>query len=50
MEEEFFAGWRLPKKHSQANGIFRRLEYYGWIEVETDKSYVQSVNFKNMLK
>lgn len=30
----------------KANGILRRLENYGWIEIETDKSYVQRVNFK----
>ena len=30
----------------KANWMLRRLEYYGWIEVETDKSYVQRVNFK----
>lgn len=29
----------------KANGILRRLENYGWIEIETDKSYVQRVNF-----
>lgn len=31
---------------SKANYMLRRLEYYGWIEIETDKSYVQRVNFK----
>lgn len=31
---------------SKANWVLRRLEYYGWIEIETDKSYVQRVNFK----
>lgn len=31
---------------SKANWMIRRLEYYGWIEIETDKSYVQRVNFK----
>ena len=30
----------------KANWMLRRLEYYGWIEIETDKSYVQRVNFK----
>lgn len=30
---------------SKANWMLRRLEYYGWIEIETDKSYVQRVNF-----
>lgn len=42
MEEEFQA----DDSRSRANRILRRLEYYGWIEVETDKSYVQRVNFK----
>ena len=31
----------------KANGILRKLEFYGWIEIETDKSYVQRVNFKD---
>lgn len=30
----------------KANWMLRRLEYYGWIDIETDKSYVQRVNFK----
>lgn len=30
----------------KANFMLRRLEHYGWIEIETDKSYVQRVNFK----
>ena len=42
VEEEFVAN----DSRSRANGILRRLEHYGWIEVETDKSYVQRVNFK----
>jgi len=42
VEEEFAAS----DSRGKANGILRRLEYYGWIEVETDKSYVQRVNFK----
>ena len=42
VEEEFEAS----DSRSRANGILRRLEYYGWIEVETDKSYIQRVNFK----
>ncbi len=41
--EEEFAG---SDSRGKANGILRRLEYYGWIEIETDKSYVQRVNFK----
>ena len=31
----------------KANWMLRRLEAYGWIEIETDKSYVQRVNFKD---
>ncbi len=31
---------------NKANWMLRRLEFYGWIEIETDKSYVQRVNFK----
>lgn len=31
---------------SKANWMLRRLEFYGWIEIETDKSYIQRVNFK----
>lgn len=31
----------------KANLILRRLEYYGWISVETDHSYVQRVNFRD---
>lgn len=31
---------------SKANWMLRRLERYGWLEIETDKSYVQRVNFK----
>lgn len=30
----------------KANWMLRRLEFYGWIEIETDKSYIQKVNFK----
>lgn len=41
--EEDFAG---ADSRGKANGILRRLEYYGWIEIEADKSYVQKVNFK----
>lgn len=41
--EEDFAG---TDSRGKANGILRRLEHYGWIEIETDKSYVQRVNFK----
>ena len=42
--------WKRNSRHMTAGAapteILRRLEYYGWIEVETDKSYVQRVNFK----
>lgn len=31
---------------SKANWMLRRLEHCGWLEIETDKSYVQKVNFK----
>ena len=31
----------------KANWMLRRLEFYDWIEIETDKSYVQRVNFKD---
>lgn len=31
---------------AKANAMLRSLERFGWIEVETDKSYVQRVNFK----
>ena len=41
--EEDFAG---ADSRGKANGILRKLEYYGWLEIETDKSYVQRVNFK----
>lgn len=41
--EEDFA---QSDSRGKANGILRRLENYGWIEIETDKSYVQRVNFK----
>ena len=30
----------------KANWMIRKLENYGWIDIETDKSYVQRVNFK----
>lgn len=30
----------------KANWMIRKLKDYGWIEIETDKSYVQRVNFK----
>lgn len=42
--DEDFSG---ADSRGKANGILRRLEFYGWIEIETDKSYVQRVNFKD---
>lgn len=42
VEEEFQA----LDSRGKANSILRKLEFYGWIEIETDKSYVQRVNFK----
>lgn len=30
----------------KANWMIRKLEYYGWLEIETDKSYVQRISFK----
>lgn len=41
-EEEFQA----LDSRGKANSMIRKLEAYGWIEIETDKSYVQRVNFK----
>jgi len=41
-EEEFSE----KDSRAKANEMLRRLEFYGWIEIETDKSYVQRVNFK----
>lgn len=41
-EEEFGA----LDSRSKANIMIRKLESYGWIEIETDKSYVQRVNFQ----
>ncbi len=40
-DEEF----QEKDNRGKANLILRRLEFYGWIEIETDKSYVQRVNF-----
>ncbi len=42
-EEEFQA----QDSRGKANSMLRKLESYGWIEIETDKSYVQRVNFKD---
>lgn len=44
IEEEGFSG---KSSRDKANWMLRRLEFYGWIEIETDKSYVQRVNFKD---
>ncbi|MGL5435357.1 MAG: Wadjet anti-phage system protein JetA family protein [Lachnospiraceae bacterium] len=41
-EEEFSE----KDSRAKANEMLRRLEFYGWIEIETDKSYIQRVNFK----
>ena len=43
MEEDEF---RTLDSRGKANSMLRKLEFYGWIEIETDKSYVQRVNFK----
>ena len=37
--------WNVQAPRKKANEMLRLLEKYGWIEVETDKSYVQRVNF-----
>lgn len=44
IEDEDIAG---KNSRDKANWMLRRLEYYSWIEVETDKSYIQRVNFKD---
>ncbi len=36
---------RRMSSRDKANFVLRRLEYYGWISVETDYNYVQRVNF-----
>lgn len=43
MEEDEF---QTLDSRGKANAMLRKLEFYGWIEVETDKSYVQRINFK----
>ena len=43
MEEDEF---QALDSRGKANSMLRKLEFYGWIEGETDKSYVQRVNFK----
>lgn len=30
----------------KANSMLRKLEAYGWLEIDTDKSYVQRINFR----
>ena len=42
VEEEF----QSLDSRGKANSMLRKLESYGWIEIETDKSYVQRVNFQ----
>lgn len=44
IEEDDFEG---KSSRDKANWMLRRLEYYGWIEIETDKSYVQRASFKD---
>ena len=44
LEEEEF---QSLDNRGKANSMIRKLEFYGWIEIETDKSYVQRVNFKD---
>lgn len=41
--DESFNG---KNSRDKANWMLRRLEYYGWIEIETDKSYVQRASFQ----
>lgn len=43
LEGEDIAG---KSARDKANWMLRQLENYGWIDIETDKSYVQRVNFK----
>lgn len=31
----------------RANSMLRKLEAYGWLEIDTDKSYVQRINFRD---
>ena len=40
-------GWAAKDSRDKANQILRKLEGYGWITIETDKSYVQRVNFRD---
>ena len=43
LEGEEVAG---KSARDKANWMLRKLENYGWVDIETDKSYVQRVNFK----
>lgn len=38
---------REKDSREKANMILRKLEGYGWISCETDKSYIQRINFKD---
>lgn len=42
IEEDEIVG---KSSRDKANWMLRRLEFYGWIEIEVDKSYVQRVSF-----
>lgn len=43
IDEEDFT---RKNSRDKANWMLRKLESYDWLEIETDKSYVQRVNFK----
>lgn len=43
VEEEFASA----DSRGKANGVIRKLESCGWIETDTDKSYVQRVSFRD---
>lgn len=45
-EEELTESGNLTSR-DKANFMLRRLEYYGWIYVDVDYSYVQRVNFRD---
>lgn len=40
-------GGSLRSSRDKANFILRKLESYGWIDIETDYTYVQRVNFRD---
>lgn len=44
IDDEDIAG---KGSRDKANWMLRRLEYYGWIEIDTDKSYIQRVTIKD---